>query len=485
MALSRAQLVERVLPQEHEGGARTLDVHVSRVRKKLGAAAEQLVTVWGVGYKLVEHGLQKKTRRFRVGRMGLRAKLTLWLVAIVLPVVVIFSVVRFTVESRDLKVRQAERFVRRLRRPAQACRPVLPRRFARRGGMRRAAAYDPQTWAPRQAGAPQAPEEIRRAWDQMMGSGETITHLEASSLTDLGDQVPAPCRALWLQWGQGRRSVWSVILPQVLLLLTVLIATGLIVSFPLIRRIRKLRAHAEALGSGQAGQEAPWSASADELGQLARAFERTASQLRAQDAALKEYVANTTHDLAIPLTVLQHRLGRLGRAVAPGSREADLVRGALEESHYIGALIANMSAAAKLERQAPQTSWAGVELGELIARVIARHEPIAQARQVELGWATPPEQVWVRGDSVLIEQAASNLVQNALQYNEPGGHVAVVLEQGQGRFELRVEDDGPGGAAAASGAARPAGGARRWGPKPQPWGPGLRAVDRAQGLFYS
>lgn len=54
MALSRRQLVERALPEENEGTERTLDVHVSRIRKKLGEAGKLVQTVWGIGYKLAE-----------------------------------------------------------------------------------------------------------------------------------------------------------------------------------------------------------------------------------------------------------------------------------------------------------------------------------------------------------------------------------------------------------------------------------------------
>lgn len=54
MAISRRQLVERALPEEREGNERTLDVHVSRIRKKLGDASSVLATVWGIGYKLDE-----------------------------------------------------------------------------------------------------------------------------------------------------------------------------------------------------------------------------------------------------------------------------------------------------------------------------------------------------------------------------------------------------------------------------------------------
>ena len=53
-AVTRRQLVERCLDEEREGTERTLDVHVSRIRKKLGDAAGVLQTVWGIGYKLAE-----------------------------------------------------------------------------------------------------------------------------------------------------------------------------------------------------------------------------------------------------------------------------------------------------------------------------------------------------------------------------------------------------------------------------------------------
>jgi two-component system response regulator MtrA len=51
-AVSRAWLVEHVLDPERDGDERTLDVHVSRLRRKLGPAAGAIATVWGIGYKL-------------------------------------------------------------------------------------------------------------------------------------------------------------------------------------------------------------------------------------------------------------------------------------------------------------------------------------------------------------------------------------------------------------------------------------------------
>jgi two-component system response regulator MtrA len=51
-AVSRAWLVEHVLDPARDGDERTLDVHVSRLRRKLGPAAGAIATVWGIGYRL-------------------------------------------------------------------------------------------------------------------------------------------------------------------------------------------------------------------------------------------------------------------------------------------------------------------------------------------------------------------------------------------------------------------------------------------------
>jgi two-component system response regulator MtrA len=51
-AASRAWLAEQVLDPARDGDERSLDVHVSRLRRKLGDAGKRISTVWGVGYRL-------------------------------------------------------------------------------------------------------------------------------------------------------------------------------------------------------------------------------------------------------------------------------------------------------------------------------------------------------------------------------------------------------------------------------------------------
>ena len=53
-AVTRDALVEAALDPAQDSSRRTLDVHISRLRNKLGDDASQLETVWGIGYRLSE-----------------------------------------------------------------------------------------------------------------------------------------------------------------------------------------------------------------------------------------------------------------------------------------------------------------------------------------------------------------------------------------------------------------------------------------------
>jgi DNA-binding response OmpR family regulator len=51
-SFSRSYLLDQVWGEDYEGGDRTVDTHVVRLRRKLGDIGERIATVWGVGYRL-------------------------------------------------------------------------------------------------------------------------------------------------------------------------------------------------------------------------------------------------------------------------------------------------------------------------------------------------------------------------------------------------------------------------------------------------
>ncbi|HVL67085.1 MAG TPA: HAMP domain-containing sensor histidine kinase [Vicinamibacterales bacterium] len=231
-----------------------------------------------------------------------------------------------------------------------------------------------------------------------------------------------------------------------------MVATGLIAfvsSGWIISRFRRLAAAVQKSAESMYAIGVPVTA-ADEIGELEMAFNRAAEQVRShlttiqdREAALRSVVSNTAHDVAVPLTVVQGHLSSLYALVPAGNAQEEL-RGAIRETHYLAGLLHNLSIAARLDRPAPDGESRVVDLCGVVDRAVARHRPLARTLDVELDSAVPENPVAVRGDETLLEQAVSNLVHNAIHYNRPGGHVAVVLETAGGSFLLRVLDDGPG-----------------------------------------
>jgi signal transduction histidine kinase len=170
-----------------------------------------------------------------------------------------------------------------------------------------------------------------------------------------------------------------------------------------------------------------------------------------REQTLRSFLENTTHDVMIPLTVLQGHLAALRERAASGELlEAGSLTPAMVEAHYMASLIHNLAMAAKLETGEPLLARELLNLNDVVARSVGRHAPIARQRGVALDHTVPEPALWACGDVTLLEQALSNVVFNAIRYNHEGGHVAVLLEQdgrhqgGERRFVLRVIDDGPG-----------------------------------------
>lgn len=230
-------------------------------------------------------------------------------------------------------------------------------------------------------------------------------------------------------------------------LIAVFLAAG-----PVVRRIRRLEDDVRAAARQTYARPVTVTGD-DEIAALATAFNDAAevvrarvADLEAREETLRRFVADTTHDVMTPLTVLQGHLSTLRDAVAGGAAATrDAARDALREVDYTTSLLANLAAAAKLEGGASSFTLHAVDLNELVARVAARFGPVAAAQDVELNHSVPEEAIAVTGDVTLLEQAIGNVVQNAVRYNRVGGHVALVLRtEPAGRFSVRVTDDGPG-----------------------------------------
>jgi signal transduction histidine kinase len=312
--------------------------------------------------------------------------------------------------------------------------------------------------------APVGPRE--RALEPALRDGLTGDSTIATLARESGDVAVA----MRMPWNEGPCAVLVVearsvppglrrprLMLDVVIVLGALAVAFVVVFFALGPPLRRLSMLAAAVRSAPDGGLSPpkETLGRDEIGDVAQALAEASerarafvARLEARDRALTEYVDGTTHDLAIPLTVLQARLSdaevaqREGRTIDPA-----LLASAMAEAQYLTQLVANMGAMARLERGEGKIEKRPIELGAIVERTIERFRPAARHHGVTLDFATPDAAIEALGDDILVERLIGNLVHNAIRHHrgdKGAGHVAVVLERAAERFMVRVLDDGTG-----------------------------------------
>jgi two-component system sensor histidine kinase TctE len=184
-----------------------------------------------------------------------------------------------------------------------------------------------------------------------------------------------------------------------------------------------------------------------EVSPLIGAVNQLMRRVRDAIAAHRRFVADASHQLRTPLTVLRTQAEfalRQDHVEPMRAAVAQLRDHSQATSHLANQLLS-------LARAEPTSGdAASEELFDLIA--LAREAcsslvPEALARGVDLGFEVPEgfAQANVRGRSYLIRELIANLVDNALRYGAPAGTITVgVSAAGTHAVRLSVEDDGPG-----------------------------------------
>lgn len=208
----------------------------------------------------------------------------------------------------------------------------------------------------------------------------------------------------------------------------------------LINPVRRLSLAMGALTQRDYAQRVPVN-SGDELGDLARDFNVMAQALEEQDNQQRQWLADISHELRTPLAVMKGEL----EAVEDGVMvmDAALTRSLGEEVNQLTRLVDDLHQLAITQISYFRYQWQSLELGQFMQQMQARLVPLLQQAELEWELQTPEAELWVRADSLRLEQLVLNLVQNSVRYTDRGGKVRVRLERAE-RIRLIWEDSAPG-----------------------------------------
>jgi signal transduction histidine kinase len=210
-------------------------------------------------------------------------------------------------------------------------------------------------------------------------------------------------------------------------------SVGLWASRRVLRPLTELTAAAGRIARGDLSTRLPLRDDPD-LGPIAAAFNETAGDLQARVERDARFASDVSHELRSPVTTMAAAMEVLVRRrdeVSPAARHAiDLLDTDLRRFRR---LVGDLLEISRVDQGAFRLSAERLDLGELTANVVARSAPV----RVEVAGPVP-----VLGDRRRLEQAVSNLVENAERHGR--GLVRVAVVRAGGRVRLEVDDAGPG-----------------------------------------
>ncbi len=203
--------------------------------------------------------------------------------------------------------------------------------------------------------------------------------------------------------------------------------------------LREMAAAARRMAAGDWTQRVT-DTSADEVGELARAFNAMAAELALVDRMRKDLVANVSHELRTPISALQARLENLVDGVEEPAPE--LLRSMLDQTQRLGRLVSQLLDLSRLESGPTPLRTEELEAATVLDAVAteARLQAPGRCIEVEVG---PPDLRLV-ADPDRIHQVLANLTANALLHGPADRPVRLGASARGGDVELTVTDEGPG-----------------------------------------
>jgi len=209
-----------------------------------------------------------------------------------------------------------------------------------------------------------------------------------------------------------------------------------------IRPLERISSAARRISAGNLSERVSTRNSEDEIGRLADVLNDTFERLELAFDQQRRFVADAAHELRTPLAVLimeaQTTLSR--------QRSAEEYRQSIDEgldtAQQMRGLIESLLELARLESSHDHERYSDFDLAEVARACAVPLEALARKSGVDMHFDLQP--VMVRGDENQLRRVMTNLLDNAIHYNQQNGEVRVSSRVEDDEVRVEVSNTGPG-----------------------------------------
>jgi signal transduction histidine kinase len=218
------------------------------------------------------------------------------------------------------------------------------------------------------------------------------------------------------------------------------VALGWLVAGRVLRPLREMTAAARAISEDNLSRRLAVPGPGDELKDLGDTIDSLLERLQAAFDAQRNFVASASHELRTPLTLTRTLLQMAltdPRPTLASYRTTcqDLLEASDQQEQLIEALLTLARSQRGLDHREP------ADLAAITWDVLAPHEPAAAARGLAIDASIAPAPVL--GDARLLQRLATNLIDNAIRHNIPGGRISIRINADEQHPSLTITNTGP------------------------------------------
>src|SRR5260221_7208389 len=219
---------------------------------------------------------------------------------------------------------------------------------------------------------------------------------------------------------------------------------GLIIRRALMSRVDSIRQTVSAIIHGDLKHRLPTHLNDDELNTLSRTINGLLDQIELLVHGVRNVSNSIAHDLRTPLAELRSRLEELALIRPPPEQAFAEIDGAVADVDRVIRIFDALLRLAEIDAGLRRSGFVALDVADLAANAVEFYEPAAELKNIDLKVRSSGP-LLVSGDPVLLAQALSNLIDNALKYAPVNcASEVAVLTRGEGIAQVSVTDNGPG-----------------------------------------
>lgn len=183
--------------------------------------------------------------------------------------------------------------------------------------------------------------------------------------------------------------------------------------------------------------------SKDEIGSLGSALNHMATALEEVDQRRRDFLANVAHDLRTPLSYIKGYSEAIIEGVVTGEEQKKYLRLIHREAGRLQRLVHDLLDLAQLEGDSYPLKLMPLSLAQLVEDSMAKYEPFLREKNIAVTLDLDFD-VIVNADEDRLEQAITNILDNALRHSHENGELKIILKQTNNTCTLTISDTGEG-----------------------------------------